>query len=70
MTISSSTFTVGHAQPDGRSYVVETHTDHLGAQHRVEYLASAGADYAAIAAARVPQLESQLAEAEAAALLA
>jgi hypothetical protein len=34
--------TVGHAQIDGRHYVEELHTDHLGVVHRVEYLAAVG----------------------------
>ena len=70
MTIISSTFAAGHAQIDGRRYVTNTHTDHLGVQHKREYLASVGADHAVIAAAQGPQVEAELAEAEAAALLA
>ena len=69
MSIISSTFSVGHAQVDGRKYVAEQHTDHLGGVHTAEYLASVGTDYAAVAAARAVQIEAQLAEAEAAALL-
>lgn len=70
MSIVSSTHTVGHAQIDGRRYLTERHTDHLGEVHQVEYLAAVGTDYNAVMAARAVQIEQQLAEAEAAALLA
>lgn len=69
MSIVSSTFSIGHAQIDGRKHVTEQHTDHMGGVHTAEYLASVGTDYVAVAAARAPQIEAQLAEAEAAALL-
>lgn len=67
--IASSAHALGHAQADGRRYVVETHTDHLGVAHRVEYLAAVGTDTAAVMTARATQLEARLAEAEADVLL-
>lgn len=69
MSIVSSTHTEGPAQVDGRHYVTETHTDHLGGVIEFEYLAAVGADYVAIRTARAASLEAQLAEAEAEALL-
>ena len=69
MSITSSTHTEGPAQVDGRHYVTETHTDHLGETYALEYLAPVGADYVAIRSARAVSLEAQLAEAEADALL-
>lgn len=68
MPIVSSTHTVGHAQVDGRRYVVETHTDSEGVVHSAEYLAAVGTDYAAVRDARAVQIADQLAEAEAQAL--
>lgn len=67
--IVSSVHVEGPAQVDGRHYVAETHTDHLGGVYTFEYLAAVGADYASIATARAAALEAQLAEAEADALL-
>jgi len=70
MPVASSTYVVdAHAQHDGRSYVTETHTLTTGGQVVLRYLASAGADYAAIMAARVGQIDAHLAEAELDALL-
>ena len=68
MPIVSSTRVVGPAQPDGRKYVAEAHTDHLGTVRNVEYLAAVGADYDAILAARATYIESYLADEEAARL--
>jgi hypothetical protein len=66
MPIVSSVYTPeAHAQADGRRYVLETHTDHLGGTYQVAYLAADGADYAGIMASRVSGIEEQLAEAEA-----
>ena len=70
VSIVSSIHTVGHAQVDGRHYVTEAHTDHLGVVHRVEYLAAVGTDYAAVRDARAVQIADRLAEDEAAMLLA
>jgi hypothetical protein len=69
MPIVSSTHVVGHAQADGRRYVTERHTDHLGATHEVSYLATVNADYVAIRTARVPLVEATLAENEFLAIL-
>lgn len=70
MSIVSSTYDLGHPQIDDRRYVTEQHTDHLGAVHVREYLAAVGTDYAAVLATSATQLEIDLAEAEADALLA
>lgn len=64
MPIVSSTFSAGHAQLDGRKYVVEKHTDSVGGVHHVEYLAPAGADYQAIANARAVGIAEALAAQE------
>jgi hypothetical protein len=64
MSIVSSVHSVGHAQADGRAYVIEVHTDHVGGVHRFEYLAAIGANYAAIRDARVPEIEARLANEE------
>lgn len=57
--------TVGHAQKDGRRYVLEVHTDGQGEFARLEYLAAPGTDYEAVATAREPVLIEGLAEQEA-----
>lgn len=59
------TVTVGHAQRDGRRYVLEVHTDGQGEFARVTYLAPVGADHDAIATAREPVLLASAAEQEA-----
>lgn len=69
MPIVNSTHTVGHEQIDGRRYVVEQHTDDLGAVLTFEYLAAPGTDYVAVRGARVAQINDALAEAEAQALI-
>lgn len=69
MPIVSSTHVVGNLQADGRRYVTESHTDDVGSVHFVEYLAAVNADYVAIRDARVVQINEQLAEAEAQALI-
>lgn len=69
MAIVSTAINAGHEQIDGRRYVEELHTDHLGVVHSIEYLAAADADTAAIAAAHAVQIAEDMAEAEAAALL-
>jgi hypothetical protein len=58
------TVSVGHAQADGRRYVLEIHSDGSGEFARVEYLAAEGADTDAIASARDAQLLLDFAEAE------
>lgn len=62
--IVSSTFVVGPAQKDGRVWVSESHTDHLGVVHLFQWLASHGADHAAVCAARAPRISQALAESE------
>ena len=66
--ITSSTYTAGHPQKDGRRYVAELHIDSEGVEYRMEYLAAVDADHAAICAARAVLIADQLAEAEAQAL--
>lgn len=65
MPIVSSTHTLGGLEQDGRRWVSETHTDHLGGTHVAQYLAVAGADYVAIRTARAAQIEAALADSEA-----
>lgn len=69
MSIVTSSHTVGHAQVDGRRYVTEIHTDHIGEAHRIEYLAPVGANYESVMSARAIRIEDELAQAEANALL-
>jgi len=65
VSITNSTYEFdGPVQADGRRYVRETHTDHLGALHLISYLAAVGADYSSIMAARVAQIEAGLADLE------
>lgn len=65
MAIVSSTYTLdGHAQVDGRTYVVETHTDGQGQTYKREYLSHADTNHAAVAASYAIQLEAALAETE------
>lgn len=69
MAIVSSRYEVGHAQANGKRYVVEFHTDSAGTVHRIEYGPMAdGTDYQAIMEARAAALGVQLAEQEAEAL--
>lgn len=65
MSIVSSTFTTGAPQADGRTYVIEVHTDNVGLQYVVQYLAAVGADYTAVMTARAAQLSTQIADIEA-----
>lgn len=60
------TVQIGHAQADGRRYVVEIHSDGSGEFARVEYLAAVGADTSAIATARNARLLVEYADSEAA----
>lgn len=65
MAIVSSVVTPdNHQQIDGRTYVVEIHTDSTGATHRFEYLAEVGTNYQSVADARALALAEQLAESE------
>lgn len=65
-SIISSTYTLGHAQIDGRHYVTETHTWDDGEVTRIEYgpVMTDAMDLQAIADARADQLEAQAAEQE------
>ena len=55
-----------HQQQSGGRYVIERHTDDLGAVYQVgPYLAPDGYDTAARMAARADEISAQLAEAEA-----
>ena len=69
MTIVSSSVVFDPAGPDGRKQARETHTDHLGNVYVRGYLWDSGIDANAVLAARAEQIESELAEAEAQALL-
>jgi hypothetical protein len=60
MSIVSTVVIPGNAQVDGRRYVTERHTDHVGVVHVREYLSAIGADTAAIAAAYVVVLVPRL----------
>lgn len=62
--IVSSTFIIGTRQKDGRVWVSESHTDHLGVVHICQWLALANADHAGICNARASKIEAALAEAE------
>ena len=64
MSIVSSTYVVGHAQADGRTYVEEFHTTDLGEVIRVEYGPVGVIDYQATANARAVQIAEQLAQQE------
>lgn len=67
MAIVSSTYAVEQPQIDGRRYVNEMHTDHLGNVYRIGYgPVPDTTDYAAVCAARAVELEQALADAEAA----
>lgn len=64
MSITSSKLSVGVPQKDGRVWVTETHTDHLGVERQFSYLAAPQADHQAVMLARVAQIEAALAESE------
>lgn len=71
VTIVSSTFTTdAQTQRDGRRYARETHTDNVGLQHVVNYLAAIGTDFAAVMNARAPVIAQQLADLEFALIVA
>jgi len=53
-----------HTQADGSRYTRELHTDHVGKQHRFEYLIRGAMDKDAIAAARAVRLEEEMPERE------
>lgn len=58
--IVSSTYTLSGLEADGRRWCREVHTDHLGVEHIVRYLAAVGADYAAILADRATRVWADL----------
>ena len=62
MTIVSSAVIDDRAQIDGRRYITEAHTDHLGVVHSRLYLAPA--DYVPDLAATAALIEASLAAAE------
>lgn len=62
--MQTSTFTVGHAQADGRRLIIERHVDATGREHVIEYGPIGQADYASIMAARAAALDDALAESE------
>lgn len=64
MSITNSTILEDRVQLDGRRHVRERHTDHLGTQHHVAYMAESGANATTTMTARVAQLESALASSE------
>ena len=64
MAIESSAFAVGVPQADGRVWVTETHTDHLGNEYPFSYLASPTANHQAVMDARISRIEQALAESE------
>lgn len=66
MAIVSSVYEVGHAQRDGKRFVVELHTDSAGKVHRIEYGPMPdGTDYQGIMEARAAVISEQLAAQEA-----
>lgn len=62
MPVVTSSLSVGHAQRDGRRYVTETHTDHLGRVHEREFLADEGTDLHALLAQHAAELDRTLRE--------
>lgn len=65
MTIVSSTVIEDSPQIDGRRWITEAHTDHLGIVHRRgPYMAEAEQDVEAGLAANAALIEAQLQEAE------
>lgn len=65
MPITSSAFTLGPAQADGRRWVKEVHQANGNGSVIFNYLAPANADHASIMAARVAGVNEELREAEA-----
>ncbi len=64
MAIVNSVFALESVQVDGRRYVRETHTDNLGLQYVINYLAAVGANYSAIMTARAAVIALQIADQE------
>jgi len=71
MPIVSSTHNIdAHEQRGGGRYVIERHTDDVGVVHQVgPWLAPVGFDVQARVTSRASEINAQLAEVEAAALL-
>jgi ApbE superfamily uncharacterized protein (UPF0280 family) len=67
VSIVTSTYTEATPLPDGSRYVLETHTDSAGVEHTYGWIGTA--DAATVLAAHAAEIEQQLAEAEADALL-
>ena len=61
--VSSSYALLGH-EIDDRRYVVETHIDNAGIEHRKDYLASVGTDYSVVMAEHVNALNMFLEQSE------
>jgi hypothetical protein len=69
--VSSTSIIDAHTQQGGGRYVIERHTDDAGQVYQVgPWLAPEGFDVAARVASRAAQINDQLAEAEAQALIA
>lgn len=64
MPITASIIVEDRAQADGRRWVRERHTDHVGGQHFVSYLAEPESNATATMTARVASIEAQLKQAE------
>lgn len=64
MPVVSSSILEDRPQRDGRRSVRERHTDHAGRTHDVTYLAEPGDDVETVMLARVPSVNTSLAEAE------
>lgn len=62
--MQSSTYTVGHAQADGRRHVIERHLDDAGVERIVEYGPVGLVDYSAIMTVRAAAMDAALADAE------
>jgi hypothetical protein len=62
MPIKSSTIVEDSPQIDGRRYIREVHTDDVGVEHHVTYLAESKEDVEAILPIRVSQIDEQIAE--------
>lgn len=69
MPIVSSTVSEEVAQKDGRKWVEERHTDHVGLVYVLRYLASSGVDINAVLSARATQILNDLVRTEIAANL-
>lgn len=64
MSIVSSVIVSDRPQTDGRRFIRERHTDHLGDTHDAAYLAEVDTDEDAVMAVRAAKIEAYLREAE------